>query len=194
MLVAVTLSGLVRVLLLERSVEQEWWQQVLGAGGDRIAVESTLHGLPLEVGNLPQEALWTTIDTLAASHDQPPEQGRDEILHALAEIDQLGRPVFALMAADALAAGNDLREWDKHNVLRYVLERNDRLFWTSESEAGAPGGVETQHYGCARLLLVRERALVSGAPRRSDPREAERAMRVPVMAWAGRPLVRDEIA
>jgi hypothetical protein len=119
----------VRLLLLERSVEHEWWHQVLGAGGDRIAAESTMYDQPLELEGLSRDALWTTITTVVTSRDAAPQLRRDETLDALEAIDPLGRPLFALMAADALAAGKDIREWDKHSVLQYVLERNDRLFW-----------------------------------------------------------------
>ena len=57
---------------------------------------------------------------------QPP--AAEALLDRLREIDPLRRPLFAILAADALIAGRNVREWDRERLMRDVLAR-ERERW-----------------------------------------------------------------
>jgi len=60
-----------------------------------------------------------------------PRPEREETLAQYRAIDPSGRPLFASLFADALAAGRDPRRWDQRALLKDVLSREDANYWKS---------------------------------------------------------------
>ena len=63
-----------------------------------------------------------------------PVPEREATLADLDRIDPAGRPLFAAMAGEALAAGADIRGWDKTDLLDRVLKDEPRR-WPAEEDA-----------------------------------------------------------
>lgn len=136
----------VRVLLLERDAAGEWMQRLIGSRSDGYALESARYARsPLVLGPLGEEALWASACSVLenAARRAPP---RASLLHELREIDPLGRPLFALLAADALVAHRSVRAWDRERLMRDVLAR--------ERERWAQLGVTTHYENLLALATL----------------------------------------
>lgn len=118
----------VRLLLVERSINGQWWTDFHGTGTTRLLVESVGHDEPITTSEMTDDQLWQAITViLEKSAIKLPD--KEETLRALLKLDPLRRPLFATLAADALAAGRDIRVWDKTALLRDVLQREIEQFW-----------------------------------------------------------------
>jgi hypothetical protein len=118
----------VRLLLLERSAKGDWWNRLIQTGTARLSVESAVYGAPLPLESMSEDDIWHIItfvlrDTGVATPD------RTATLQAVNTIDPHRRPLFATMAAEALAAGRDIQAWDRSALLRDVLQREQERFW-----------------------------------------------------------------
>jgi hypothetical protein len=125
----------VRLLLLEREPDGAWMEGLLGGRSAGYAIEQARFAeSPLVVGPMSGDELWQLmLGVLRPKLSRlPPKQ---KVLDRLHDIDPTGRPLYASFAADALASGRDLREWDRDRLLRQVLKRN-REIWKSKG-AGA---------------------------------------------------------
>ncbi len=121
----------IRVLLLERHCEERWWNELLGAANRYSLIESQFDSLPLFLKPLDMAGLWAVISTLAPEQTAALEV--DSILAWLAEIDPLGRPLFAALSGEALAAGGKIQQWKRTDVLDDWLRRERERYWTSAS-------------------------------------------------------------
>jgi hypothetical protein len=141
----------VRLLLLERSHEWQWFKKMLPASdaGKRIGNHAYLPDHVLRLEPLDRSSL---IDLMAGRFLRagipPPDS---EILFSLAErIDRRGvtpRPLFAAAAAEAIMAvarpndlQNDRDRWthaiamlDRETVLDFLIERDREQFWLNRS-------------------------------------------------------------
>jgi len=129
-----TLAHPVRLLLLERRTEGQWWDQFRGTGTERMAVESSQHAEPLVIGPMSDDDLWSSIVSIVEGSTESGLPDRNTFLTSVKAMDPLGRPLFAALAADAWAAGRDIRDWDRDALLRDVLQRENESYWK-------PGGV-----------------------------------------------------
>jgi hypothetical protein len=117
----------IRFLLIERSIEGDWWERFLGAGSRREALLSTAYSPdPLKLGKLSDSALWQVFALYAHLGAEHPE--RDRILSWLKHLDSDARPLFAALAGDAKRRGADIRAWDEKSLLNFQLREADR-FW-----------------------------------------------------------------
>ena len=123
------LEAPVRLLLLERSKERSWWDQLIGTDQTGYAIEECQFTRePLDLGPMSEDDLWQSIvSVLEEVGKSLPD--RDETLRALDQIDPERRPLFAAFAADALATTSNIRGWDRERLLRDVLERERRHHW-----------------------------------------------------------------
>jgi len=120
----------VRLLLLERPISEEvWWDRFLGAGTTRMSVESAQHDEIFVMPPMSDDQLWKSIVFILEQHGVHPLPSRDIVLESLRSVDPEGNPLFAAMAADALSAGRDIRDWDREALLRDVLQREEQLYW-----------------------------------------------------------------
>jgi hypothetical protein len=119
----------VRLLLVERSVEDDWWSKFLGTGSTQLLIQSKCHGEPLQTAQMSDGELWQAIGFLLEKGGitKPPDE--KETINSLLDLDPLRRPLFAALAADALIAGRDIRSWDQTALLRDVLAREEDKFW-----------------------------------------------------------------
>ena len=118
----------VRVLLVERHARGDWMDRLIGSRSDGYAIEAARFSeSPLTLGPLSDEELWSSVRSLMErAGKQPP--AAEALLERLREIDPLRRPLFAILAADALIAGRNVREWDRERLMRDVLAR-ERERW-----------------------------------------------------------------
>jgi tetratricopeptide (TPR) repeat protein len=155
----------VRVLLLERMTDGQWYNELLGTGGDRELLQNTRYRDPssktvamagvlagqtsgnemvqvegaslggkndspgemLNLEPLAEEYLRSIFENAwKAKHNQTRLQDWPAILAAFRKIDPLCRPLFATMAADAIADRNDIRKWDMTALLEGVLRKEQQ--------------------------------------------------------------------
>ena len=119
----------VRVLLVERDGAGDWMKRLIGSRSDGYALEAMRYAQsPLTLGPLSDEELWSSVHSLMqqAGKEPPAAEG---LLNRLRAIDPLRRPLFAILAADALIAGRSVYEWDRERLMRDVLAR-ERERWT----------------------------------------------------------------
>ncbi len=120
----------VRMLLIERSLENYWYDQFTGTGGDAEWVKTTRYAPPstlprvdwLSVEGLDDDGIWSIFtQILREKGNSLPE--RAATIAAFRKIDQQARPLFAAMAADSVARNLDIRQWDGPKLLKAVLGR-----------------------------------------------------------------------
>ncbi len=126
---ATSLKHPVRVLLLERATQGRWWDVFLGAGTTRLLIQKAKFADPLALQPISRDAVWETIAYILDKAAHPLPTNRGSVLEPLEEIDPERRPLFAALAADALVANRDLRQWDRLQLLQHVLDREATLFW-----------------------------------------------------------------
>ncbi len=120
----------VRVLLLEREAGDDWWKLFLN---DRDIAEC-YDNLNIDLEPLNRDNLWRVIIEVHQKQDKVIPQNREEILHSLTAIDPKCRPLFAFLAAMALAEGKDIRNWNVHDILNNLLEREEEKIWKTHPQ------------------------------------------------------------
>lgn len=118
----------VRLLLLERDADGPWRQTFEGTGNDRHAIAQCRHLEPLRLPGLEDNDLWQVVEHFCRKATRPPP-ARAETLGMLKAIDPDCRPLFAHFLADAIAAGQSPRGWNREALTRDVLQREDEKFW-----------------------------------------------------------------
>ena len=119
----------VRLLLLERRLEGKWWEQLLGSGTTRLLLEACRYGDAIHLEAMEADALWSCVNFILKEEGSELKLSKEEFLKVFVRIDSTGRPLFAALAADALAAGKDIRDWDQTALLRDVLRREEHKYW-----------------------------------------------------------------
>jgi hypothetical protein len=134
------LAAPVRVLLLERVGGEEWLGRIRGFGTTEAQVRAS--GAPtLALETI--DDLWPIFEYVLNLSGRPLPD-RTETLEALRAIDPECRPLFAYFAADAIAQGDDIREFDKEQLLSQVIKRSREGYWK-------PAGADAKD---ERLLAV----------------------------------------
>ena len=142
------LAAPVRVLLIERTVAEDiermggndWLSKVMGFGTAQAQVEAArAPNLPL--GTV--DDLWPIFETVLKQQNKPLPD-KTQTLAALAEIDSERRPLFAYFAADAMAHGDDIRHFNREQLLEQVIRRSREGYWK-------PAGAKAED---ERLLAV----------------------------------------
>lgn len=143
----------VRILLLART--SNWIEQLLGSEQWRrsIIAKARYSGKSLDLSetSLDDDALWTVLTSFLPADMSPPS--REETLGKLQEIDSQRRPLFAALAGEAVASGEDLRSWDARMLVTHVLRREREHFWCGADErhqnllalSTMVGGIETAY-------------------------------------------------
>jgi hypothetical protein len=119
----------VRVLLLERQSQGRWWDIFLGAGTTRLLIQQALFADPMALQPISRDAVWETIVFILNQYGHPAPIDRESAVSSLENLDPERRPLFVALAADALAVGRDIRQWNRLELLEYVLQRERKLFW-----------------------------------------------------------------
>lgn len=118
----------VRALLIERAGEGDWLTRMLDAGGDKQRrMDTRAKNLPLET----MDDLWPVFQHVLGVR----APAREATLAAFAKIDPRRRPLFAFLAADAIADGRDIRKLSAATLLDNVIARARIKFW---KDAGGP--------------------------------------------------------
>ena len=156
------LQAPIRVLLLERAKQDDWWRDLMGA--DSHGLRQSLYadvggGLPLVLADSAadrEEIAWHTVDSLfRAAGRTPPEPATT--MAGLAAIDARLAPLVAAFAADALLAGKDIRGWDRTRLIEDVIDRSRERLW--RPTADRLGADLARHE-----LLLRLATLTQGLP------------------------------
>ena len=120
------LGAPVRVLLVERTHEGDWIQDVVGTGTSGKRVQAGRAAKDLSVPGLHDP--WPIFEHIFREAGQPLPD-REPTLQALAHIDPGCRPLFAHFVADAMVAGRDVHQFDRTQLLDDVIHRVRNKFW-----------------------------------------------------------------
>ncbi len=157
----------VRLLLLERDNEGDWWKELLGSGTSRLVGEASLYQEPIRLNGLTEQDLWTIVRHFLKKPRMPKLPRKNQVLKSLKEIDPLRRPLFAALAGDALGAGRDIRKWDANRLIRDILEREEQIFWNA-------AGVTVQYKNLLALATMDGGFPVADLKQFEEPKLAER--------------------
>jgi hypothetical protein len=120
----------VRVVLVERDAVGPWMERLIGSRSAGYAFEQTRsRTATVEVGPMSDDELWQGVEGVLESVVGRARL-RDDLIAALHTLDPERRPLFALLAADAVAAGRTIGAWDRERLLRDVLAR-ERAAWAA---------------------------------------------------------------
>jgi hypothetical protein len=160
------LDAPVRMLLLERdSVDNaDWRASLLGFDCfDEPETRAAMAMPPLVLGDLGLVELLELVRARLAKSGVT-EINDTEILADLQRIDNAGRPLFAMLYADARQAGAHTANWNnQEDLLRWVLRRERAHFWPADATdaerntvllATILGGLARSHLNTADDLLV----------------------------------------
>ena len=113
----------VRIALIERDPAGRWIDELIGHRSEGYALEQIRHpASPLVLGPLGEQELWEAVAPRLPMASQGPGV-RAAFVEAMRAIDPAGRPLFWMLAADAVAAGRNIRDWDRARLMRDVLAR-----------------------------------------------------------------------
>ncbi|MFB9294282.1 ATP-binding protein, partial [Persicitalea jodogahamensis] len=122
----------VRVLLLERDIRTDWWERLTLATevkrscyvGDEKPQSSDMLALP-PLGDL----RWDIISQIHHRNHKRPPSDPAVTLETLHGMDPLDRPLFAFFAGMALVEGENIRGWNKADLLDNLLVREEENLW-----------------------------------------------------------------
>lgn len=94
-----------RLLLLEREATESapWWKKFQGTGSEALALRGAQHDEPLLLEPLGDDDLWSILEHIIKAEGRSALPKRKETIEALVAIDPERQPLFAALAADALA-------------------------------------------------------------------------------------------
>lgn len=123
-------SQKVRILLLDRMMEQEWEK-------DNLAIEmnnSRYQDQPLKLHQRDHDLRWPIIIEAAKKINIRAAESitnkKEEILESLEAIDPQNRPLYAFFAGVALAETGNIRNWDTNQLVEFHLKRLERNIWS----------------------------------------------------------------
>jgi tetratricopeptide (TPR) repeat protein len=144
-----------RILLLERRFQTEdgWVEELVPQAhledmADFFAYAydptgehhtDTLQRYERQLGPLSSDDLWQIVQTVLGEHGIAPPD-RHTTLTLLGQIDPLGRPLFAILAADAIGAAGpeQIRRWNRVDLVAFILRREVSL-WKEWLQLTGPG-------------------------------------------------------
>jgi hypothetical protein len=125
-------------LLLSTSENDDKTRQRLEALPDavpddrrRYYIDDSHHRKILELPGLSADGLWDCLRSVMIDSGRFAMPPREQTLQRLAMLDSLGRPLFAIFAAEALAEGRDVNQLDRNQVIQHVLSRELGLWRSS---------------------------------------------------------------
>ena len=137
----------VRVLLLEREADGQWWkQQTRAHGQDRtVDLEPARHGDPILLKPLNAAAAASVFRDVARRPRMgavkpytPTDEDAATFGDAFVSLDPKGRPLYAAIAAEAVVAGdhgiNAVRAWSPKDLTESVLRREDARWRSIEPD------------------------------------------------------------
>ena len=158
----------VRVLLIERAThtrkdeKQYWWKKLTtgrASALDRVEAFYKLdeqkepQPLPLRpfVESDQRHLLWSFLKAAGKETEMPPQE-HFEIWTTLDKLTEEGRPLYVGMVAAAIAAGgiNQIRHWDRGNLLQHILDKEQEI-WDYASQRETPDKV-ARH--AVRLIAI----------------------------------------
>ena len=155
----------VRLLLLEREAQGEWFDRMHGGrGSDRATLLAARYAEPHILKPLSPDDLWRTITSMLDDAGRPHPDKR-AALAQLTQMDPEGRPLFAVLLADAFAAGASPWQWDRKVLVENVLKREADNWWKTAGITDAD----------KELLTI---ATLCGGLRRNDKHPSEIADRL----------------
>jgi hypothetical protein len=110
----------IRLLLIEREVEGEWWEKFKMS----YEANSSLHKTtPLNVNGLIIEDLIEIVQEIIKKENKELQINDSEIREYIYKLDYQLRPLFAMFIGVALAEGKHIRDWNQHELLKFQLDR-----------------------------------------------------------------------
>ncbi len=138
----------VRVILVEREGEGTWLEALMGNRSERYVLEQVRYSRsPILLPPLAEEDLWAGISSM--HQNQSPSvslPSREQLMADLRVIDPLCRPLYAILATDALISGRNIRHWDRERLMQDVLRR--------EHQGWSKAGVTKQYENLIALATM----------------------------------------
>lgn len=122
----------VRVLLLERDIRADWWERLtLPIEVKRSCYRGDENPQPTDMLPLPPlgDLRWDIIAQIHHRNHKPLPPDRAAILAILHGMDPLDRPLFAFFAGMAMVEGENIRGWNKEDLLDNLLLREEENQW-----------------------------------------------------------------
>jgi hypothetical protein len=122
----------VRVLLIERDRNDSRLESIFAASP--LLSGETTHASDLALR--PIDDIWPLFQhVLTEAGVAPSSLDKVPMLASFDVIDKERRPLFAFLVADALAHGQNIRNWDRRALLDDVINRDRRRFWLPAAES-----------------------------------------------------------
>ena len=135
------LAAPVRIVLVERTGAGDWLDKIVRVGTTKPQVNAAHASADLPLATIDDP--WPIFAFVLQEANKPPPD-KTQTLAALGEIDPECRPLFAYFMADAIAHGDDIRQFDGLRLLDHIIERGRVAYW---NPAGATAADE-------RLLAI----------------------------------------
>ena len=124
----------VRMLLIDRQFDKELIERLANSKTryDYYTYPENQEEQPYHLTSLEEEARWDIIKQLVRGkeHEGQILSRKDEIIAQLDAQDPLKRPLFAFFSGVALAEGQDIKNWNVKDNLRYHLQRQEHNIWS----------------------------------------------------------------
>ncbi len=136
----------VRVLLIDRELTKE----IIEKFSIEIEVENSSYTndlSPIVLSDASDDILWGIIQEVHLKKEKNIAYEKKELLMYLYNIDNLKRPLFAFLAGVALVEGDDIRGWNKSELLGKLIVREENKVWNLNK-------VEKPIYEKHKTLLV----------------------------------------
>ena len=114
----------VRILLIEREINGDWWQKYFRNVELKISVYDEK---PLNLTGLVQSDLLSIIHEVLKKRNQKTAFSDEQIMLILRHLDSQMRPLFAMFLGVALADMVSLFRWSQSDLLKYMLFREDEI-------------------------------------------------------------------
>ena len=125
-----SLQHKVRIVLVDREADDEWLSQIIGSRSHSYTIEAVRYpDSPIVLGSLNRQALWELMYNVSCGTALE-TYNQNDLLEQLHKLDSTGRPLYAIFAADSIASGHKIHDWNRTRLMRDVIER-EREGWRS---------------------------------------------------------------
>jgi len=119
----------VRLLLLDRETQPEWFKKIRGADTTEAAIIDCRYEHPWEVKTIGDQEILGIMHFILESGPGQSQFSDSSLLERLENLDHLKRPLFAAILAQAISENTQLPKWDQDTLLRHVIERRKTHYW-----------------------------------------------------------------
>ncbi|WP_460957884.1 hypothetical protein [Spirosoma litoris] len=109
----------IKVLLIEREINDEWWKKLKG---DFDCSRSLYNEEPLSIGGLSDDYLIEIVKQISGDKISKIGLKNENLKDIQISIDPFKRPLFSMFIGIALANGKHIRDWNQFELLDFQLD------------------------------------------------------------------------